>query len=369
MSTLPRRQGLSLFAQLVLLGAAACGDGQEPIRPETLIVHAGNNQNGPAGVALPSPLQVQLTGSDGLPFIGATVQWAVVTGGATVSPTTSTTDDTGVASTTLTLGSTLGTVVVTATVSGITPVSFNAVAIDVCAETAAYTVGATVDGTLASTDCRLTDGTYADQFTFTITESQSLRFTLTSTVLNPFLSLVDATDRPIAFNDDVSQANRNSSFRVFLAPGAYVIGAGGFGPSDLGAYQLTSLVATDDITGCEVFATWLMRGVQATQALTAEDCELEDTDGNVYYGDPYFIHLPQGANIVVTQTSTVIDTYLELYRVTSTGFEFVAVNDDESAGVTNSRLVPDPIALAGIYMLLPSSALPVETGAYTLAIQ
>jgi hypothetical protein len=65
----------------------------------------------------------------------------------------------------------------------------------------------------------------------------------------------------------------------------------------------------------------------------------------------------------------VIDTYLELYRVTSTGFEFVAVNDDESAGVSNSRLVPDPIALAGIYMLLPSSALPVETGAYTLAIQ
>lgn len=368
MTTLPGRQGLPLLATLALLGIAACGDGQEPIRPETLIVHAGDNQNGPTGAALPTPLQVRLTGSDGLPYTGATVQWTVVTGTATVSPATSTTDDTGVASTMLTLGSTLGAVVVTATVSGITPVSFNAAAIDVCAETAAYTVGSTVDGTLASTDCRLNDGTYADQFTFTITEPQSLRFTLTSTTFNPFVSLTDAADRPVAFNDDVSQADRNSTMRVFLAPGAYVIGAGGFGPTDLGGYQLASLVATEDITGCEVFATWVVPGVQLTQGLSDQDCELEDAQGNVYYGDPYFIYLPQGASITATQTSTAINTYLELYRVTSTGFEFQAFNDDEATGVSNSRLT-HTTTQAGVYMLLPSSSLPVETGDYTLAVQ
>ncbi len=156
--------------------------------------------------------------------------------------------------------------------------------------------------------------------------------------------------------------------RVFLTPGSYVIGAGGFGPTDLGAYQLASLVATEDITGCEVFATWVVPGVQLTQGLSDQDCELEDSQGNVYYGDPYFIHLAQGASITATQTSTVIDAYLELYRVTSTGFEFQAFNDDEATGVTNARLT-HTITQAGVYMLLPSSSLPVETGAYTLAVQ
>ncbi|HEY2374638.1 MAG TPA: hypothetical protein VGH98_01565 [Gemmatimonadaceae bacterium] len=82
-----------------------------------LTVIAGDNQSGLAGLALPTKLQVQAFDANGNAVIGATVSFTAV-GGGSVLPASATTDVTGVASTTLTLGTGIGTYAFTATVAG-----------------------------------------------------------------------------------------------------------------------------------------------------------------------------------------------------------------------------------------------------------
>jgi hypothetical protein len=81
-------------------------------------VLSGNGQVGLVGQTLSSPLVVKVASSSGVAVHGATVTFAVTSGAGTVSPTSATTDSSGQAKTQVTLGSSPGTVVVTATVVG-----------------------------------------------------------------------------------------------------------------------------------------------------------------------------------------------------------------------------------------------------------
>lgn len=112
-------RGAALLSVLVL---AACGDGGGPTGPNpkdlVIAVQGGDQQISAVSTPLPKPLQVVVTtGAAKTPVKGVAVTWTV-SGGGTVNPATSVTDSTGVASTTLTLGASAGTVTVTATFSG-----------------------------------------------------------------------------------------------------------------------------------------------------------------------------------------------------------------------------------------------------------
>ncbi len=118
----PRIRGALSFA--VLLAVAACGGGgTEPggnkPTPSAIAIVSGNNQVGSVGAALSLPLVVQVS-SNGTPLSGVTVNFAVTTGTASVSPTSTTTDASGQARASVTLGTSAGSVVVTATVVGTT---------------------------------------------------------------------------------------------------------------------------------------------------------------------------------------------------------------------------------------------------------
>jgi hypothetical protein len=89
-------------------------------------ITAGNNQTGTVGSTLPASLQVRVTDAHGNVVSGVTVQWSTSDGSA--SPTTSQTSSTGRASTMWTLGTTLGSQSLEASVSGAEPVTFNATA-------------------------------------------------------------------------------------------------------------------------------------------------------------------------------------------------------------------------------------------------
>jgi uncharacterized protein (TIGR03437 family) len=97
--------------------------------PVGLSIVSGNNQSGPAGMALPSPLTVVVNGRGGAGVAGATVNFSVTSGAATVSPLSATADNNGMAQVNVTpgpLGSGTGSVIVSASVAGsnVTPVSF-----------------------------------------------------------------------------------------------------------------------------------------------------------------------------------------------------------------------------------------------------
>lgn len=98
--------------------------------PVTLELRAGNNQTGQVGGNLANPLVVRVLDQHGNPVPGVTVNWAVASGGATLSSPTSQTDAQGQAQVVVTLPGAATTVTVDATVNGIaSAVSFTASAV------------------------------------------------------------------------------------------------------------------------------------------------------------------------------------------------------------------------------------------------
>jgi hypothetical protein len=76
--------------------------------PGSLAVVSGNGQTGLTGKPMPAPLVVRVADEFGNPVAGAPVQWTVLTGGGSVAPAAGTTGADGTASTTWTLGATVG---------------------------------------------------------------------------------------------------------------------------------------------------------------------------------------------------------------------------------------------------------------------
>lgn len=119
----------ALAGALVSLAFAACGTGEvigagTSGTPNGLSISGGNNQSVAAGLAATTPLSVKVVNQDGTPLAGVAVAWSVTSGGGSVSPTTSTTDASGIASASFTAGASEGTTVVSAAVTGLTTVNF-----------------------------------------------------------------------------------------------------------------------------------------------------------------------------------------------------------------------------------------------------
>jgi hypothetical protein len=112
----PLRMGL--VVAVLVGGVVACNnDTDVTTLPEALTIVAGNAQTDTAGATLADTLKVQVTNRTTLtPVSGRVVSWAVVSGGGSVNPTSSTTNANGIATTVWTLGTTLGTQMVTASV-------------------------------------------------------------------------------------------------------------------------------------------------------------------------------------------------------------------------------------------------------------
>jgi hypothetical protein len=90
---------------------------------------SGDNQEGVTGEVLANPFVVEVRDENGDPLEGVAVRFVVLTGGGSLSATTSTTDPNGRVESTLTLGSDPGANTVEVSVEGISQmVVFNAVA-------------------------------------------------------------------------------------------------------------------------------------------------------------------------------------------------------------------------------------------------
>jgi hypothetical protein len=122
--------GLALLA-LVACGGGGGGGHETPVTAASITIVSGNNQTGVAGSALPTALGVSVKDSSGRAFAGASVRWAVVAGGGSVMPASSTTDGAGLAATNWTLGAAAGANRATATVAGVASAAFDATAIAV----------------------------------------------------------------------------------------------------------------------------------------------------------------------------------------------------------------------------------------------
>ncbi|MGE0553558.1 MAG: Ig-like domain-containing protein, partial [Gemmatimonadales bacterium] len=115
---------------MVVLALAGCNEelGTGP-RIATITVFSGNGQTGAIGALLGQPLVVEVKDQRGDPIEGGVVTWDVTSGTGIVSPRSDTTDENGLATTTFRLGSSIGVQTVSATLTGLSPVSFIANAV------------------------------------------------------------------------------------------------------------------------------------------------------------------------------------------------------------------------------------------------
>lgn len=133
MQYLPTRRsrgGRPLFSLAALVGMLAlvgCSVTTAPPKPHVLGIVGGDQQTPfpPAGTDFPTPLTVIVIDQYGFASANVTVTWAVTSGGGSVSPATTQTDDNGTASVIFTAGPVAGTATIDATVTSIGTVTFH----------------------------------------------------------------------------------------------------------------------------------------------------------------------------------------------------------------------------------------------------
>jgi adhesin/invasin len=115
-------RGYVVIAALATIIASACSDNNNstaPLTATTITTNASTNgQSGGAGTALAQPVGVTVFDQNGAALANATVNWAVESGAGSVASATSVTDASGNATIVWTLGPTLGTDSLKASIAG-----------------------------------------------------------------------------------------------------------------------------------------------------------------------------------------------------------------------------------------------------------
>ncbi len=110
------------------------------------------------------------------------------------------------------------------------------------------TVGQTINGTLADTDCYYTDDTYywyADLYSFTATAGQQVAITMTSTGFDTWLELYQPDGTLLADNDDSSKDTSDS--RIPPGSGAYTLPVSG-------TYKIAATSYWSEATGAYILS-------------------------------------------------------------------------------------------------------------------
>lgn len=355
----------------------ACGDSSGPgPRAASVTGIAGDSQAAARGSQLPFPLSFTALDANGQPVPDVPVSWSVTpAGAATFAPPTSTTSASGVASTNVTLGATLGQITIQATVAGVSPVTYHAVVLDPCEIVQPYTFGQTVNASLASTDCnRLNQGWFYDFYDLNVTPSQqNVRISMASTVFDTYLDLWrDSDGSYVAFDDDIIAAiQQNSQLDVILPPGHYIIGANSYEQQAFGAYSISATARTDAMNGCR--PVWVVRGVTFLDSIRVADCA--DSSATPKHYDVARIVALVGTVLTINHRSTAMNPALALYQfnpaaAVATSRTLVASNDDSLAGTNTNAFISYTVTAnpGAFFDIIIGTSAGGEAGAYTLDI-
>jgi hypothetical protein len=332
-----------------------------PLVPSSVVAISATSQGALIGQQVSEPPAVLVRNQNNDPMPGVSVNFAVTAGGGVVSPSTVVTAADGVAQlTSWVVGPNPGQNTVTATVTGLPSVTFNATGTG-CPAPATIVLGTTVNGTLGSSGCTIGDGEFAELYQFTIAEPRTLRITQTSAAFDTYVLLLRSNGEPVAENDDTEAGGTtNSELFVFLTPGTYILVASSFDVGETGPFSIRVEDTASNVTNCTTF--FIVQGVTTSQSLSATDCL-----AGSFRTDFYLIYLKANEQVRIAMNSSQVDAYLALYRDPFISPALVAENDDKQAGTTDAEIVFTP-TLAGYYLLEVSSAIGGQTGAYTLVV-
>jgi hypothetical protein len=239
-------------------------------------------------------------------------------------------------------------------------------------------LGQSVDGALASTDCRVGGGTgaFGDVYRLVLGATTVLQVDLStdSTVAptNTFLTfdanviLLDANGAVIASDDD-GGIMTNSQLTRTLAAGTYFIMATSFAAGETGGYTL--MVSASGAAGgmcAPANAVALTIGVTTAGALANTDCfgrrRLTVGAGpGRPFGDLYRFTRTTTNTMTFTMTAAGFDTFLRLLDSDL----ILLSEDDDGGGGTNSRISRS--LPAGTYFVMATAFSDGATGAYSLS--
>ena len=246
-----------------------------------------------------------------------------------------------------------GTATISALSEGATGTAAITVIQDPCTVVRALTYGSLVNGTLATTDCKLTDNTATQAYEFTLPVAGKVEVVLTSTAFDAYVFLADASGRVIAEDDD-GGGGTNSRIMRILPAGRYIVLANTYDANTYGAYTLTARAAPTPCTNGR--QTQIQTTVPANLATTTA-CRLNDNS----YEDRYDIVVTSKYNMAAELTSSQFDPILFVID----DQERIVASDDDSGVGTDAAL--EVVLEPGRYTIL-ARGYPNRVGAYRLTL-
>ena len=309
---------------------------------DAIFVYAGDEQGGFAGEPI-SPFTAIVLNELGTPEPGVTVTFAVASGGGSVSPTSAVTDENGLASTTLTLGT--GAVqTVTATAQGLTgsastntSTTFTASVADPCTASRSVGLPGSVTRALDALDCQNPQNRYIEFHRFSTTGDLSgTLVTMTSSAFAPSLHLSNAGGTDTLGLEPL--VSGTASFRVIAPAGTYWLGASSTAANETGAFTLTTAASDTENDNCGSTPIYVVPGSIIEGNIASTDCVFSGDD--TQKADQYFVYLRAGQQLrinlaSVPQASSSIDMWIRVQNLTTGAFN----NTDCCSGATiESRL-------------------------------
>lgn len=223
---------------------------------------------------------------------------------------------------------------------------------------APITVGATVNGALASGDSTLRSGEFYDSYVFQGRSGQALDIRLSSTAFDPYV-MISGPNNFTAYNDDDTAGGKNSRLLVTLpADGEYRVQATSYQSGESGAYRLA--LATASAGAAPPQGTPLVIGQTSRGALASGD----EAGSNGAVQDRYRFQGRRGQRVAVDMRSGAFDTMVVLVAPSGAREQ----NDDAAQGQTNS-LLETSLSEDGEYTVIATSYASGGLGAYELTLR
>ncbi|HET6228828.1 MAG TPA: hypothetical protein VFE05_02050 [Longimicrobiaceae bacterium] len=107
-----------------------------------------------------------------------------------------------------------------------------------CDRVRTYDIGNTVNGSLTSSDCQLSDGSAADYYEIRVNSSRQVQIVAQSNQFDPYLAILDSNGNSV--QEETFGDVGYSEIVTSLPSGTYYVTATSYNPGDQGSYQLTS---------------------------------------------------------------------------------------------------------------------------------
>ncbi len=240
--------------------------------------------------------------------------------------------------------------------------SFTASPLASCTSGQSQSIGCsqTLTGTLTTSDCTLSDGSYAKIYHFTGSAGTQVAIDLTSLAFDTYLVLFNSSFTLVALDDDGGGGTNSRIVYTLPQSGDWYIAANAFFVGSTGSYTLRLQCNTSPTSCTSGQSQSLGCNQNLTGSLTTSDCTL----GDGTYAKIYHFTGNAGTQVTIDMTSSAFDSYLILF---DSSFTSVA-QDDDSGGGTDSRIVYT-LPRSGDWYVAANAFFVGSTGSYTLRLQ